>query len=238
MAPPELARDAPGLDVAHPLEIGVLPLWRHEAGAPVLDRADRLFGQRLGVGVPLVAQHRLDRGLRALAVGHAVPDFFDFLDQARGLEVREHALARDEPVEAAIGFRHLVVEPALGIEDADHLEAVAAADLEVVEVVAGRDLDRARALLRVGIGVGDDRQAAADERQDRVPADQPLVARIVGMDRDRGVAEHGLGPRGRDRDVVARSGPRSDSGCTRAGPRPRSPRPRGRRPRSAAGSPS
>src|SRR5207237_392178 len=30
MAPPQLARDAPGLDVLHPLEIGLLPVARHE----------------------------------------------------------------------------------------------------------------------------------------------------------------------------------------------------------------
>ena len=30
MAPPELARDAPGLDVLHPLEIGLFPVLRHE----------------------------------------------------------------------------------------------------------------------------------------------------------------------------------------------------------------
>ena len=33
VAPPELARDAPGLDVAHPFEERVLPLPRHEHGA-------------------------------------------------------------------------------------------------------------------------------------------------------------------------------------------------------------
>ena len=72
------------------------------------------------------------------------------------------------------------------------------ADLEVVEVVGGRDLDRAGALLRIGIFIGDDRDAAADQRQDGVPSDQAPVARIVRVHGDRSVAEHGLRPRGGD----------------------------------------
>ena len=42
------------------------------------------------------------------------------------------------------------------------------ADLEVVEVVRRRDLDRAGAFLRVRVFVRDDRDAAADQRQDGV----------------------------------------------------------------------
>ena len=96
-----------------------------------------------------------------------------------------HPLAGDEAIETAVGLGHLVVEPAVLVEDRDHLQIVAPADLEIVEVVGRRDLDRARALLRVGVGVGDDRQAPADQRQQRMAADQIGVARIVGMDRDR-----------------------------------------------------
>ena len=132
-----------------------------------------------------------------------MPDRLDLLDQALRLEVGEHALARDEPLEAAIGLRHLGVEAPLRVHDVDHGEAVAAPDLEVVEVVPRRDLDRARALLRIGVRVGDDRQAPADQRQDRVLADQVLIAGVFGVDRDAGVPEHGLGPGGRDRDVAA-----------------------------------
>ena len=78
------------------------------------------------------------------------------------------------------------------------------ADLEIVEVVRRRDLDRAGALLRIGILVGDDRNAPPDQRQDRVLADQIPVALILGMHRDGGVAEHRLRPRRRDHDEPVR----------------------------------
>ena len=89
------------------------------------------------------------------------------------------------------------------VHDVDHGEPVPATDLEVVEVVARGDLDRARALFRVGVFVGDDRQPSADQRQDGAFADQVLIARVVGVHGDAGVAEHGLRPGRRDRDVAA-----------------------------------
>ena len=46
--------------------------------------------------------------------------------------------------------------------------------------------------------VGDDRNLAVHERQNDGFAVQMLIARVVGMHSDRGVAEHGFGPRGGD----------------------------------------
>jgi hypothetical protein len=78
------------------------------------------------------------------------------------------------------------------------------ADLEVVEVVGRRDLDGTRALLRVGVAVGDDRNPPADQRQDDVAADEVGIALVLGVDGDRGVAEHRLGPGGGDGDDACR----------------------------------
>ncbi len=83
---------------------------------------------------------------------------------------------------------------------ADPAQAVAIADLEIVEVVRRRHLHRAGALVGIGVFVGDDLNLAADQRQDHVLADQLLIALVVGMYRDAGIAEHGLGPRGGDDD--------------------------------------
>ena len=87
------------------------------------------------------------------------------------------------------------------IENVDHLELAALADLPVVEIVRRRDLDRARALLGVGVLVADDRNLAADQRQHAHLADQVLELRVLGMDRDAGIAEHGLRPRRADHDA-------------------------------------
>ena len=97
------------------------------------------------------------------------------------------------------------VELRLDIEHVDLRQVVPLADLEIVEVVRGRDLHRAGALFRIGIFVGDDRNAPADQRQDHMClADEMRVALVIGMHRDRDVAEHRLGPRRRDDDVGRR----------------------------------
>ena len=91
---------------------------------------------------------------------------------------------------------------AFDIEHADLRQIVPLADLEIVEVVRRRDLHRAGALLRIGVVVADDRNAPADQRQDRVLADQVLELFVIGMHRDRDVAQHGLRPRRRDDDEL------------------------------------
>ena len=89
------------------------------------------------------------------------------------------------------------IEMGLCVENVDERQLVPAPHLEVVEVVRGCDLDRAGALLRIGIFIGDDCNAPADQRQNGVLADELPVALVLGMYRNRHVAEHGLGTRGR-----------------------------------------
>src|SRR5262249_59934254 len=50
------------------------------------------------------------------------------------------------------------------------------------------------------IFIGDDRDAPADQRKNGVAADETRVTLIIGVNRYRDVAEHGLWPRGRDGD--------------------------------------
>ena len=121
MAPPELARDAPRLDVLHPVVIGLLPVLRHELGAALAHRRERRKAQLLGVDVPLVGEERLDHGTRAVAVRHHVGVWLDLVDQALLFQPRDDLLARHEAVEPVhrerrgqvLGRRHVLDE--LGI---------------------------------------------------------------------------------------------------------------------------
>ena len=79
-------------------------------------------------------------------------------------------------------------------------QVVPPADLEVVGVVRRGHLDRTGAERRVDVVVGDDRDPPAGQRQLDLGADQVLVALVVRVHGDRGVAEHRLGPGGRDDD--------------------------------------
>ncbi len=195
--PPQLARDAPGADVLHPVQVDAGPgLLGVEAHRAVAHHVDGRAGQTLDVAEPLQRDQRLDPPARAVRVGHVVLVRARARDAVALAQRRHHRTARvldAQPGEAlAGGLGH---EPVL----ADHahlIEPVPAAYLEVVGVVPRRDLQRAGAELGIHVLVGDDRQPAADDRQDRRLAHQARVALVVGVHRDRGVGEHRLGADG------------------------------------------
>ena len=65
------------------------------------------------------------------------------------------------------------------------------------------DLDYAGALFHIGVLVADDRDLLVHQRQDHMTAVQVLVALVVLVDGDGGIAEHGLGTGGRDLQQLA-----------------------------------
>ena len=105
MAPPELAGDAPVVDVLHPVEVGLLVLLGGEADGLVavgvgLDGGDGLGGQRLDLDEPLGGEARLDDGLAAVAMADVVGVVLDGAEQALLFEVGDDALAGRVAVEA------------------------------------------------------------------------------------------------------------------------------------------
>ena len=161
------------------------------------------LGQRPRLHEPLVGEVGLDWRVRAVAPGHRHPVRLGAREQAPRREVLDDLRPRLEAVQPPVAFRRVVVDPRIPGEDVDPLQAVAFAHLVVVEVVGGGDLDAPGAELRVDHLVGDDGNAALGERKLDHGADEAAVAVVVGVDRDRGVAEHRLRARGRDLHVAA-----------------------------------
>jgi hypothetical protein len=85
--PPQLARDAPILDVLQPVKVNLLETLRDNLDAPVADGGQRGFCQRLDLDEPLLRNHRLDDLAAALGTRHVerVRLFLD--DQTGGLHV-------------------------------------------------------------------------------------------------------------------------------------------------------
>ena len=102
MAPPELARDAPVVNVLHPLEVGLLVHLRREADVLLADGCLGLVGQRLNLDEPLRREARLDRRLAAVAVAHVVDVVLDAGEQALFFQVGNDFLAGGVAVEARI----------------------------------------------------------------------------------------------------------------------------------------
>ncbi len=192
-------------------------------------RPQRRAGQPLirHLQVPLIAQVRLDRHVTAVAMTHAMRVGLDIFEQVVGAEPIDDRLARFVAVHAQQRFEKLIVagpapffhRPAvvfadrtIGRHDVDDRQVVALADLVVVRIVGGGDLQEAAGELgllvaRFGVGhddvvVVDDGDHAVDDGQADVPADEVGPGRVVGIHRDRGVAEHGFGTGGGDGDEL------------------------------------
>ena len=179
VAPPELARDAPGADLPHPVEVDALPLRRRDPHPVAFDRLDRRRRELVHAAEPLQRDQRLDPLSGAVREGDRVDVGLLGAERALLAQGGDHGLLGLGRGHAGEPLARLLGEPAVGADRDDLLEPVLAADLEVVGVVAGGDLQRPGAELGVDVLVGDDRQAATDQRQDAVLADQVAVALVV-----------------------------------------------------------
>ena len=203
MAPPELPRDAPVLDVLQPLVVDLGPLLGHEACLAARRGLQSRLRHAVHAHEPLVGEHRLDHRLGALRARHHQLVRLGALDEAGLFEVREDALARHEPVEGAIGGRSVFVQLRFERENLDRNELVAHPHLVVVEIVRRGDLHHSGAEFAVHVGVRDDGNEAIGQRKANLAADKVLVAIVLGMHRDRRVPQHRLGARGGDDQMAA-----------------------------------
>ncbi len=203
VTPPQLARNAPVLNVVEPLVVGVDPVFRVELDLAVGNDFQRLVSDALAVRTglghcdePLVGQHRLDHHAGPVASRHLELVFVDLFQQAERIEVGHDRFTRVEAVHAAVLFRRVVVDLGVQREDGNQRQVVALAHRVVVEVVGGRHLDHAGAELAVHVFVGDDGNLTLGQRQLDGLADQVLIALVVRVHHHRRIAEHGLGSGG------------------------------------------
>jgi len=196
--------------VVDPVEVAAGQLGRVDPHPAVPDRVPGGLGQRLHLDEPLQRQPRLDDRAAPAAVPDRVDVRPDLLNDpallAQGVEDRGPGL---EPVQAL--ERAVCGDDAALVHDGQARQRVAAADLEVVRVVRRGDLDRAGAELRVHVRVGHHGDAPAGQWQLDLAPDQVRVPLVIGVHRDRRVAQHGLGPGGGDHNgVIAVAVPERD----------------------------
>ena len=214
VAPPQLARDTPVLDIVEPLVVGVGPVFRHHLDFAIRDFFQRDFGNRLAGKVrafrrglahrdePLVGQHRLDHHAGTVAARHHQFVRLDGFQQALGVEVGDDLLAGGEAIHALIRNRTVFVDFCIQRQNADLVQIVALANLIIVEVVRRRDLHATGAEFLVDIFVDDNRDFTSAQWQHQHFADQVRVTLVSRIDRHCDVTQHGLGPRGGHRQVT------------------------------------
>ena len=197
MTPPELARNAPVAYVVQPVEQDRALVVRDHLDQATVDGFLGRLGEGLHFHEPLRGNPRLDFGFAAVADTDSVRNIFDAFEQAERFEVADDARAGFEAVESRVlagGRAHVRV---VG-HHVNFGKVVALADLEIVRVVRGRDLDHAGAELAVNVRVRDHGNLPVHQGQHHALADEALVALVIRMDGDGGIAKHRFGARRRD----------------------------------------
>jgi len=105
-------------------------------------------------------------------------------------------------------FSAVFVNDPLSVDDRDNLQMVALGHGKVIGVGTGGDLHGAGAEIHRHVIVGDDWNFLVHQRQNHLFPDLVAVARIIGMHRHGGVAQHGLRPRRGDDDFALAVGKR------------------------------
>ena len=219
VTPPQLTGDTPVLNIAHPGEVHVFVLLRHELNVAVFNGFDCWLGQHVRAHVPLVGQHRLDHHAAAIAVRDGQVVRFDLFQQAEGVNRRNNGFTRREAFQflelcrdlagvdvgfiafGVVDFRAFA-DVAVKGKDVDHRQLVTTTHFVVVKVVRRGDLHAAGAFFHVGVFVAHDRDAAVNQRQHHEFANQIFVARIFRVNGHAGIAQQGFRTGGGDHQVI------------------------------------
>ncbi len=201
VAPPQLTADAPVLEVLHPGGVGLRPARRVEGHLAGVDGVERRSFELVDGHEPLLGQPRLQGGVATVAVHDGVIVLLDVVEQVVLLEPLNNGLAAlvaRHAGELAIALDdHRVL-----VEDIDLRQVVGLTHGIVVGVVSRSDLDEAGAKVGVDVVVREDGNLAVDDRQHNSLTHEGGLLGILRGDGDARVAEHGLGARGGDDDVV------------------------------------
>ena len=203
VAPDDLTREAPVLDVFEPVGVNFFPAGGVEADEAfahdVQGGGDHVATEHFFVvEEPLFGEAGFDGDLAAFGVADGVLVGFLFDQEAEGGKHFGGFLAGLEAVEAVEFWDGGAVDAAVGGEYVDDGEVVAQADVEVGAVVGGGDFEGACAEGVVNVAVGDDGDFFAGEGAPEVFADEVGVAGVGGVNGDGGVAHEGFGTGGGD----------------------------------------
>ena len=204
VSPPQLARNAPVVDVREPVVVGGRPVLGEEAdtaGSHGLQRrpGDGCHATRTAIGLrlaglvdePLVGQHRFDHLAGTAADRHHVAVLHGIDQQAGGIQIGHHLLARPVAVQTPISLGHgLTRHVGFQVQHHDQRQLVTLGHLVVVEVMRAGDLHTATAELRIHIAVGNHRDLPAGQRQLQQLAVQVAIALILRMHGHGHVTQH------------------------------------------------
>ncbi len=207
MAPPQLAGDAPVVDIFHPVRVGFGKPFGDEFHLAVPHHPQGLLRQGLHLHKPLGGDQRLHIVVAAVAGADVVVVGLGLHQIALLLQVADNGLAARIAVQPGVGAA-VFVDSAVIPDNADDLQIVPLAHLKVVWVVGGGHLHRTGSEADLTVLVPHNGNLPVHNGQYAGLSNQvlkPLVLRVHGY---AGVAHHGFRPGGGDYQVAGAVGQR------------------------------
>ena len=201
VAPPQLAADAPVLEIFHPGGVGLRPARGVESDLAGVDGVERRPLELVDCHEPLLGKPRLQRGVATVAVHDGVIEFVDVIEQVVLLKPLDYGLAALVAVHAgelAVALdNHRVL-----VKDVDLRQVVSLTHGVIVGVVGRGDLDEAGTKVGVDMPILKDGDLTVDDGELDGLAHKGSLLGVLRGDGDARVAEHGLGARSGDDDVI------------------------------------
>ena len=108
MSPPQLARNAPVINVLHPVQINLPVVFRNDRDLAALDRRNRAVGQRLDLDEPLLGEPRFNHRSAAVALAQSKSMVLLAHQKSLLLQIGQHTLARFVAIKPGVHARILV----------------------------------------------------------------------------------------------------------------------------------
>ena len=207
VAPPQLAGDAPVVDVLHPVGVSLAETLGDELDFALVDHPQGLLGQGFHHDEPLGGNQGLHVTAAAVTGSYVVAVVLRLDQIALFLQVLHQLLTALVAVHAVVGTA-VFVDPAVVADDPDGFQVVPEAHLEVIGVVGGGHLHRAGAKAQLHVIIRYNGDLAVHDGQDAGLAHQVLESLVLRVHGHAGVAHHGFGAGGGYHQIAAAVGQR------------------------------
>ncbi len=164
MPPPQLPRDAPIVDVMHPVQVNLFVVLRNNCDLAVFDGFRRLLCQWFDLDEPLRRKPRFHHSAAAVALPYRDGVILLTNQETLLTQVVEHALARFVAIQSSIRTRILAHAGAL-IDHFNLRQIVAESSLKVIRIVRRSHFHRSRPKLRLRQIIRNNRNLPVHQRQ-------------------------------------------------------------------------
>ena len=200
MPPPQLAGDAPVLDVFHPMPVGVLEFFWDELDFVGLHRVQGRLGQFRHADPPLQRQAGFHHRSGAFGRSNRRGVLFHLGQQALGFQIRRHLFPGGKPVHAGV-LQPVRAERAVFVQYVQGFQAVLLANGKVVPVVCRGHFEATGTKVQRHVLVGNDGNEPTAHGNPHPFAVQRQIPLVLGVYGNGHVAHKRFRPGGSHRQV-------------------------------------